>query len=54
MEGFIQGIFALFKEERGIQMIFEDDDGKIWMPEEVDELSIWEIDDRKIRVCEED
>lgn len=35
-------------------MVFEDDDGKVWMPEEVDELSLWEIEERNIRLCEDD
>lgn len=34
-------------------MIFEDVEGKILMSEEVDELSPWEISERKIHVCEE-
>jgi hypothetical protein len=31
-------------------MIFEDNQGKMLMPEEVNELSVWEIEDRGIHV----
>lgn len=33
-------------------MFFEDDQGKILRSEEVDNLSAWEIDDRKLHVYE--
>jgi len=33
-------------------MLFVDDAGKILMSEEVDELSPWEIDDRKLHIYE--
>ena len=31
-------------------MIFEDEEGTLLMPEEVDELSSWEIDERRIHI----
>lgn len=34
-------------------MLFEDENGLILMPDEVDELSPWEIDERKLHVYEE-
>jgi len=34
-------------------MLFEDNNGKILTSEEVDNLSNWEIDDRKLHVYEE-
>lgn len=34
-------------------MLFEDECGKILMPDEVDELSPWEIEELKLHVCEE-
>jgi hypothetical protein len=34
-------------------MLFEDNKGKIMMPEEVDELSAWEIEERGIHVLDE-
>jgi hypothetical protein len=36
-----------------LKLIFEDSTGKILMPEEVDELSNWEIDDHRLHVFEE-
>ena len=39
-------------EER-LAILYEDLDGKILMPEEVDELSPWEIEDRGIHVAED-
>lgn len=39
------------KAERGVKsMLFEDEGGKILTSEEVDELSLWEIDERRIHV----
>jgi hypothetical protein len=32
-------------------MIFEDNQGVILMPEEVDELAVWEIEERGIHIC---
>jgi hypothetical protein len=34
-------------------MLYEDESGKLLMSEEVDDLSPWEIDDRKIHVFDE-
>jgi len=34
-------------------MLFEDCIGNLWMPDQVDELSAWEIDDLGIRVLTE-
>ena len=34
-------------------MIFQDKKGKLLMPEEVDELSQWEIEEKEIHVCED-
>ena len=34
-------------------MLFEDDEGRLLMPEEVDELSPWEIDERRLHIYEE-
>ena len=36
----------------GYRMIFEDVEGNVWLPEEVDELSAWQIDDLGIHVSE--
>jgi hypothetical protein len=36
------------------KMLFEDDKGKILMSDEVNELSNWEIDYRKLHVFEEE
>ena len=35
-------------------MLFEDGDGRILTPEEVDSLSPWEIDDLKLHVYDEE
>lgn len=35
-------------------MLFEDRQGRLLMPEEVDELAYWEIDEREIHVFIED
>jgi hypothetical protein len=34
-------------------MIYEDNKGNLMMPDEVDELSSWEIEDRGIRLSDE-
>jgi hypothetical protein len=34
-------------------MLFEDKSGRILMPDEVDELYLWEIDERGIHVASE-
>jgi len=33
-------------------MLYEDSTGKLWMPEDIDGLQAWEIDDRGIHVAE--
>jgi len=41
------------KKEMGCcEMLFEDKDGQLLLPEEVDELSPWEIEARKIHIAE--
>jgi hypothetical protein len=34
-----------------MDMIFEDNEGRLLMPEEVDELSPWEISEREIHLA---
>ena len=34
-------------------MLFEDKEGKLLMSEEVDDLSLWEINNRKLHVYED-
>jgi len=34
-------------------MLFEDNEGRLLMPDEVDELSLWEIEERGIHLCED-
>jgi hypothetical protein len=38
---------------RVIEMMFENKEGKLIMPEELDELSSWEIEDMGIHVYED-
>jgi hypothetical protein len=38
---------------RSEKMLFEDEDGRLLTSEEVDDLSIWEIEDRKLHVYED-
>ena len=37
-------------KKRGERMMFEDKEGILLTPEEVDELSSWEIDERRIHI----
>jgi len=37
----------------GVDMLYEDKNGNLFMPEEVEELPIWEIEDMGIHVFEE-
>jgi hypothetical protein len=39
-------------DDENEKMLFEDDDGKILMSDEVDELSPWEIEERKLHLYE--
>jgi hypothetical protein len=43
------------KKRRGDEkMLFEDDDGNIMLPEEVDMLSPWEIEEHNLHICDEE
>lgn len=35
-----------------MSMLFEDKDGNIWLPEEIDELAAWEIEEKGLHIFE--
>ena len=40
------------KSKGVVQMLYEDKHGRLLMPEEVDELSPWEIEEKRIHISD--